>query len=496
MYLEDSADDAEIAGRYLKNAGVDFTVKLVDKEDEYQDALTNYQPDIILADHSLFQFNSYEALKIFKELNLKIPFILVTGTVSEEFAVSILKAGADDYLLKDNLARLPNAIMNALEKRSLEEERQKYLAHTVANEAFLKEAEHLASFGSWQADMVTGQYKWSDELFRIYGYKPGEVVPGYEILLSHVHFDDQANLRIALAEALYNMDTYECEFRIVDKNGQLKNISSKIRIERNREGQPLRLSGFNQDITERTKAAQQFQQLNKDLKEQAAELTASNDELERFAYIASHDLQEPLRMVRSFLRLLEKKLQGKLDDTSKRYIDFAVDGAERMNRMILDLLEFSRIGTSQENLTYVNCNVVLESVTQIFKQRIAETNAILDIRPLPLVRAVPSQILQLFQNLVENALKYHDQNQPRIIVGCEEQDDLWEFYVSDNGIGIDPMFFEKIFIIFQRLHNRTEYSGTGIGLSICKKIVERQGGRIWVESMLGKGSTFYFTIPK
>src|SRR6187402_2441130 len=112
LYLEDSADDAEIAGRYLKNAGVDFTVKLVDKEDEYQDALTNYQPDIILADHSLFQFNSYEALKIFKELNLKIPFILVTGTVSEEFAVSILKAGADDYLLKDNLARLPNAIMN------------------------------------------------------------------------------------------------------------------------------------------------------------------------------------------------------------------------------------------------------------------------------------------------------------------------------------------------------------------------------------------------
>ncbi|MEO6720630.1 MAG: ATP-binding protein [Ferruginibacter sp.] len=496
LYLEDSIYDAEFVKRVLKNAGLSFTFKLVDEQDAYQQALVSYQPDLILADHSMFQFNSFEALRLFKEQDLKIPFILVTGTVSEEFAVSILKAGADDYLLKDNLARLPNAILNALEKRSLENERQQYLSHIIASESVLKEAEYLANFGSWQADMLTGKYIWSDEMFRIYGYQPNEIVPNYEISLSHVHPEDRASLKSDLKEVLKSTDAYEYEFRIIDKNNLLKYIHSKIRIERNAGGQPIRLSGFNQDITERKKTEQQLQQLNKDLKANAADLSASNQELERFAYVASHDLQEPLRMVTSFLGLLNKKLAGKLDDTTERYIHFALDGAERMNRMILDLLQFSRVGTSKEDLVNVDCNDLLQTVKSIFHLRITESNATLDVKPLPVIKAIQPLMQQLFQNLVGNALKYDDKEKPVITVGCDELANLWQFYVKDNGIGIDPKFFDKIFVIFQRLHSRSEYSGTGIGLAICKKIVERHGGNIWVESSPGKGSSFYFTIPK
>jgi light-regulated signal transduction histidine kinase (bacteriophytochrome) len=299
-----------------------------------------------------------------------------------------------------------------------------------------------------------------------------------------------------LEEAIRSKDAYECEFRIIDKNNLVKQIHSKIRIERNAEGQPIRLAGFNQDITERKKTEQQLQQLNKDLKERAADLSASNQELERFAYVASHDLQEPLRMVSSFLTLLNKKLADKLDDTSKKYIDFALDGADRMNRMILDLLQFSRVGTSKDGLVDVDCNEVLETIKTLFHLRIIESNATIDVKPLPVIKAVQPLIQQLFQNLVGNALKYKDSADPVITVGCDELENVWRFYVKDNGIGIDPKFFDKIFIIFQRLHSRSEYSGTGIGLSICKKIVDRHGGNIWVESAPGKGSSFYFTIPK
>jgi PAS domain S-box-containing protein len=250
------------------------------------------------------------------------------------------------------------------------------------------------------------------------------------------------------------------------------------------------------DATERQLTAKQLKELNENLKKRAAELQASNVELERFAYVASHDLQEPLRMVSSFLQLLEKKLEGTLDDAGKKYIFFAIDGAERMKTLIQDLLQYSRIGTSKELMVAIDCNEVLQSVRNIFALSIKETNAELIVHPLPVIQGEKAQIHQLFQNLVGNAIKYSSPNAPHIEIGYEDQVSYWQFYVKDQGIGINPKFFEKIFVIFQRLHNKTEYSGTGIGLAICKKIVERHGGSIWVESELGKGSTFFIRLPK
>jgi PAS domain S-box-containing protein len=250
------------------------------------------------------------------------------------------------------------------------------------------------------------------------------------------------------------------------------------------------------DITPRKQAELLLKELNEALGRRAAELQSSNTELERFAYVASHDLQEPLRMVSSFLHLLERKMEGRLDEAGRQYIGFAVDGAERMKKLIQDLLEYSRVGTSKESMTEVDCNEVMNTVRSMLSLSITEIKASVFVKKLPVIRAVQPQMIQLFQNLVGNALKYHGETLLVVEIGCIEKGPMWEFYVKDNGIGIDPKFFEKIFIIFQRLHNKTDYAGTGIGLSICKKIVEKHGGAIRVESEPGNGSTFYFTLPK
>ena len=250
------------------------------------------------------------------------------------------------------------------------------------------------------------------------------------------------------------------------------------------------------DITERKRSELITRQLNIDLEKRAAELTASNSELERFAFVASHDLQEPLRMVSSFLTLLKKKLGDNIDPVNKKYIDFAVDGADRMKKLIHDLLEYSRTVNKTEAFEMVDCNNIMVNVRKLFALSIIESQATLVVNSLPVIQAVQTEIQQLFQNIVGNALKYHNDTPLKIEVGCFEEGEFWKFYIKDNGLGIDPKYFEKIFIIFQRLHNKSEYSGTGIGLSVCKKIVNRHCGQIWVTSEIGKGSTFYFTIQK
>jgi two-component system CheB/CheR fusion protein len=250
------------------------------------------------------------------------------------------------------------------------------------------------------------------------------------------------------------------------------------------------------DITDRKRQEEQLRLLNTDLGKRAGELAASNAELERFAYIASHDLQEPLRMVSSFLQLLQRRYKGQLDQKADQYIHYAVDGAERMKALIMDLLEYSRVGSGKDSFEAVDTAVVMQEVGDVFREKIIAARAKVEIDPLPVVWGDKMQLMQLFQNLLSNALKYHSDRLPSIRIKASEEAGQWLFSVADNGIGIDPQFFDKIFIIFQRLHNKSDYSGTGIGLAICKKIVERHGGRIWVESRPGEGSTFYFTINK
>jgi signal transduction histidine kinase len=241
--------------------------------------------------------------------------------------------------------------------------------------------------------------------------------------------------------------------------------------------------------------AMREKKLRADHKQAQEELARSNQDLEQFAYVASHDLQEPLRMVATYTQLLAERYRGKLDDNADKYIHYAVDGALRMQALVEDLLTFSRVGRQGTDLQSTDCNVVVDRAVQNLQAAVDESRAQVTRDHLPTVLADGSQLLQVFQNLIGNALKFRGPELPALHVSASKKGREWVFSVSDNGIGIAPEHAETIFVIFKRLHTRAEYPGSGIGLSICKKIIERQGGRIWVESQPGQGSTFKFTLP-
>jgi light-regulated signal transduction histidine kinase (bacteriophytochrome) len=225
------------------------------------------------------------------------------------------------------------------------------------------------------------------------------------------------------------------------------------------------------------------------------ELARSNRDLEQFAYVASHDLQEPLRMVNGFLKLLAERCAGQLDEKANQYIAYSVQGAQRMSQLITDLLEYSRVDRKGKELQATDARALLTDALANLRASIAEAGAQVTHDELPTVRADATQLGQLFQNLIGNAIKFRDPHRPcQVHVAVRKDGGQWVFAVRDNGIGIDPKQHARVFVIFQRLHTRDEYPGTGIGLAICKKIVERHGGRIWIESVLGEGSTFFFTL--
>ncbi len=242
------------------------------------------------------------------------------------------------------------------------------------------------------------------------------------------------------------------------------------------------------DITERKKAEE-------NLKLKLEELRRSNEELEQFAYVSSHDLQEPLRMISSYLQLLQRRYEGNIDERADKYIHYAVEGAFRLQNLINDLLEFSRVTTRAKEPELTDCEFVLNHILSNLEVFTEENDATVSHSSLPEVMADSTQLAQVFQNLIINGIKFHSDEAPKIHISAEKKASEWVFLVKDNGIGIDPQYSEKIFEVFKRLHGKEEYPGTGIGLAVCKKIVERHGGRIWVESELGKGSTFYFTLP-
>jgi PAS domain S-box-containing protein len=291
----------------------------------------------------------------------------------------------------------------------------------------------------------------------------------------------------------------ELEFRIVRRSGAVRWVSHICQPVYGPDGQFLGRRGSNRDITDRKTFEMELQEahdtLEQRVNERTAELQRSNADLEQFAYISSHDLQEPLRMVASYVQLLERRYKGKLDSDADEFIGYAVDGATRMQALINDLLVLSRVGTRGKPMEPVKMSQVVAQAAANLQVAINESGAEVRCSDLPDINGDFTQLVQLFQNLIGNAIKFRGDGMPVVEISVAKDEAGWLFRVQDNGIGIHSAYFDRIFLVFQRLHSRQDYPGTGIGLAICKKIVERHAGRIWVESEPGQGTTFCFTIP-
>jgi PAS domain S-box-containing protein len=329
---------------------------------------------------------------------------------------------------------------------------------------------------------------------KVYGYKQAEFLANYKLWLEIVHPDDKHIIEKE-DEIMRRGEIVNNQYRIIRKDKIIRWVETKITPTLDEKGNLVRVDGVTRDITKRKLDEDLLHQSEISLAVKNKELEGKNKELQQFAYVASHDLQEPLRTTSSFVELLQQQYKGKLDERADQYLRFITQSSDRMKILIKDLLDYSRIGRKQE-WEQVDCNIMLQDVLSDLGTAIDETGAEIKTGRLPVVRGYPTEIKQLFQNLIINAIKFRKKNTtPQIKISAENTRGYWQFAFADNGIGIQEKHNERIFVIFQRLHNRSEYEGSGIGLSHCKKIVELHHGRIWVESALGKGSTFYFTIP-
>ncbi len=367
-----------------------------------------------------------------------------------------------------------------------------------SNERFEKVTE-ATNDAIWDWDIVNNQLYWGKGYTTRFGYDVAKNTPNLESWTSRIHPDDADLVLRSLDDIIKDSKStnWQHEYKYKKENGEYTFVMDRGVILRDEKGRAVRMVGAMTDISYQKEHEESLKKLNNQLLKYTNELVRSNEELEQFAYVASHDLQEPLRMVTSFLSQLEKKYSDQLDEKAHTYINFAVDGANRMRNIILDLLEYSRVGKNNDELESIDITEIVEQAKVLLRKVIEEKNATIIYKELPVIMAYRSPIVQIFQNLIGNGLKYAKADvDPIIEVSVKEFKNEWQFAVKDNGIGIKRDYYEKVFVIFQRLHNRDEYSGTGMGLAIVKKIIGSFGGKIWIESEEGVGSTFYFTIKK
>jgi len=523
LLIENNPSDAELIRELLSEATVDTKSAqiYIEQEETLLEGVRRYSEnegtfDIILLDLGLPDSQGLETFTKLVERASHIPIIVLTGLDDVDLAVETVRRGAQDYLVKghhdgDILLR---AIRYAVERKRAE---QTYRAvfEGVNDAIFILDAETGACLDV------------NPRASELFGYTADE----YRQLFLGERIADTSTKEGA-RDALANVQrgiSHAGQWQVRDKSGRAFWIDVNVThvviggrpciVAAARDITELKRAHdeLEQIVKERTHELQEeieehkvtegelrattedLQELTEELREKAEELIRSNKELEQFAYIASHDLQEPLRTVTSSLGLLENWYKGKLSAEADTFIGYAVDGAKRMQQLIRDLLAYSRVTSRGEAFIPVHCEDVVQHVIDNLKVAIEESGATITLpkQPLPTVMGDKTQLIQLFQNLISNAIKFRGEEPPHIYIGgaYDASQREWQFSVNDNGMGFDMHYKDKIFTIFQRLHTQEEYEGTGMGLALCKKIVERHDGEIWVESKVGKGSTFYFTIP-
>jgi PAS domain S-box-containing protein len=402
-----------------------------------------------------------------------------TQTISKrgDYSVRTKKTGDDE------IGRLTDAFNHMLDQIEAKD-RAIRESHERLNLAL-----RASGVGTWNFDIEAGRIVLDEFTSALVGSTAIEETREFDHFLAMIHGEDRRRVEQEIRRAAGSGENYESSFRVVSADGAVRDLSARGKVIRGEGPAVARMTGVIWDTTERKLAEERLNRL-------LAELERSNKELELFAYVASHDLQEPLRMVSSYTQLLERRYSDKLDDDAREFIGYAVDGANRMQRLINDLLEFSRVSTRGKPMAQTSMGDVMENVRGNLRFAIEDAGARITSDPLPVVPADAGQLGQVLQNLIGNGIKFRNGGRPEVHVGVTEREDHWQFSVRDNGIGVEPQYFDRIFVIFQRLHTKGEYPGTGIGLALCKRIVERHGGRIWLESKPNEGSTFFFTIPK
>jgi two-component system CheB/CheR fusion protein len=463
-----------------------YNVYGVDK-DKLDKKLTSFLHMVVPEDKEMYISTGQEAKEKGKPFHIEYGIITPSGErrILEEY-------GYCEKNRQGKVIRMYGTVQDVTERKKIEKKIQE------SNQRF-KLATQATSDVIWDWNVKTGAVLWGENFASLFGEIEDLADMNQVQQVKHRLHPSEINDLLKSAEKALKSDqtNWRYEHRFLKADGKYIFVSNKALIIRDKKNKALRVIGAIQDITQRKDFENSLLQLNEQLENHAKELALSNAELEQFAYVASHDLQEPLRMVSSFLTQLEKRYEGILDEKGKQYIHYAVDGARRMRSIILDLLDFSRVGKHEDELSEIDLNEIVGEVSQLYRQTIEESKAQIKTHDLPKIKGYKTPILQLFQNLIGNGLKYRkNDTPPEINVKCVDRNNCWEIAIQDNGIGIESDFFEKIFVIFQRLHHNNQFSGTGMGLAIVKKIVDNLGGKVWLESIPGLGSTFYFTLPK
>jgi PAS domain S-box-containing protein len=451
---------------------------------------------------SFYTAETWKAINeaVAKTFNTGEPFNLDFEMVKPDGTIIFTNnRGCANYNEAGEMINLHGTVQDITERKLHEEKLNESLA-------LLRIAGEKAKLGGWNVSLKENRSYWSDEVAAIHGM-PSGYAPLVQDGINFYAPEWREKITAVFTDCAQRGIPYDEEMEIITAGGKrvwIKTIGEAVRDDK---GNIFKVQGAFQDISGRKKIENEIRLLNDTLENRIAERTSQLEtlnkeltfhlsELEQFSYVSNHDLQEPLRTLSQFTKLFNEKYAGKLDEEGNQYVAFISNSALRMKALVTDLLEYSLLGKESAK-TIVDCNKVVETVLNDLDESIRRSNARITVQNLPFFTGYETEMRQLFQNLIGNAIKYQKQdNRPEIDISAESHDKEWLFFIKDNGIGIDPKHFDKIFIIFQRLHNRNEYDGTGIGLANCRKVVGLHGGKIWVESTPGTGSIFMFTIPK
>lgn len=444
--------------------------------------------------------NIEKQIQVNQDLEIKTNFIQENEKRITSILDALIKITQMDFSEKIEISEAGDELdAIAVGLNTMAEELEFHIHELKLSEEKLNDAQRLAKIGNWEMNLETRKVLWSNEMYNVYGYGNERFEVSFEKALERMLPEDVESTKLRLnnnikeaIQAFKEKNTLEFEnapnrFTIVLPDGSKKVIQGIGKIILNPEGEIIKMMGTVQDITEQDRFEKQLNQYNIDLERK-------NKEIEQFAYAASHDLQEPLRSISNFSKLLALKLEQDPNKEINEYVNLIIGGASRMSKLIFDLLEYSRIGKDM-TMRATDCHTLVHEILTDLTAIIKENDAEIHIGQLPVI--ISYDLKSVFQNLILNAIKFKKEGiTPVINISASDAGKEFLFSIKDNGIGIEKEYFSRIFIIFQRLHTRFEYPGTGIGLSLCKKIIELHGGKIWVESEFGKGSTFYFTIPK